>query len=96
MPAPTTVADASDTTAFNPVDLILAYAHRPTSIARAMLAIRASSTNVTFVIGRLNTVARQAHWMRRLWSSAWVTPTTLTSITTRVTTLVMTGANWAR
>ena len=41
---------------------------------------------VTFVIGKLNTVPRQAHWMRRFCKRACVTPTTLTSMTVSVTT----------
>jgi hypothetical protein len=41
------------------------YIHNPKSIINAMPAIRASSRNVTFVIGRLNTVPRQAHCIRR-------------------------------
>jgi len=47
-------------------------------MAAAMATISRSSTTVTEVIGRLNTVPRQAHLIRFFWSRLLTTPTLLT------------------
>ena len=56
-----------------------------------MPIISASSIMVMVLMGKLNTSPRQAHLILRLLSTLCNTPVMLNVITTRVTTLVMTG-----